>query len=195
MSDLTTLQIRESGEEDCVFVWIGHVPKSVVLPTIHEFVRNTTREILEKRMKKMGDFDECVEWLERNDVAYCTLEHTSAVPQASEKPETIPAETFVPESFGHTLEYAAVLGFDDEANDAGDNDALEQQALDWIKARGVKVYEEGEKLKVSVSIIYENESVGMVVRDLDHLIRILKYQSTEKGMDISGTLTIGKKKK
>ena len=32
--------------------------------------------------------------------------------------------------------------------------------------------------------------VGMRVTDLDHLIRILKFQSEEKGLKISGNLVI-----
>ena len=75
---LTTLQIRESGEEDNVFVWIGHVSKSVVLPTIHEFCRNIYAAGMESLS---SDFDKCVQHLEHNDIAYITLEHTSAVPQ------------------------------------------------------------------------------------------------------------------
>ena len=48
---------------------------------------------------------------------------------------------------------------------------------------------------MKVMIIYKDEAAapfGLKVRDLDHLITILKFQSEEKGLEISGTLTIGK---
>ena len=46
---------------------------------------------------------------------------------------------------------------------------------------------------MKVTIIYKDEAAGgLKVRDLDHLITILKCQSEEKGLEISGTLTIGK---
>ena len=49
----------------------------------------------------------------------------------------------------------------------------------------------GKQMNLTLTLNTDgNIPVGMKVTDLEHLIRILKFQSEEKGLNISGNIVI-----
>tara|TARA_B100002019_G_C20712335_1_gene330884 strand:- start:90 stop:317 length:228 start_codon:yes stop_codon:yes gene_type:complete len=47
---------------------------------------------------------------------------------------------------------------------------------------------------ILINLLLEKEQIGMQVTDLDHLITILKFQTGEKKMDLTGVLHLGDNK-
>ena len=45
-----------------------------------------------------------------------------------------------------------------------------------------------------VNLLLEDEGIGLQATNLEHLVRILTYQVSEKGKDLSGVLHIGEVK-
>jgi peptide deformylase len=44
---------------------------------------------------------------------------------------------------------------------------------------------------IMVTVLLEDEGVGLQATNLEHLVRILTYQVSEKGKDLTGVLHIG----
>jgi peptide deformylase len=47
---------------------------------------------------------------------------------------------------------------------------------------------------IMVNLLLEDEGIGLQATNLEHLVRILTYQVSEKGKDLSGVLHIGEVK-
>lgn len=57
----------------------------------------------------------------------------------------------------------------------------------------VKIIKSSEQMKVTLIIeelLPEAAPIGMIATDLEHLIRILQFQTREKGMKLSGVLNL-----
>ena len=55
--------------------------------------------------------------------------------------------------------------------------------------------EDDEKIDLSVIIEDKGYPIGMVIRNLEHLKRVLQFQTQEKGKFLSGQLVITKDKR
>jgi hypothetical protein len=47
---------------------------------------------------------------------------------------------------------------------------------------------------ISIDLMLQAEGIGMRVTSLEHLVRLLTFQTKEKGRDLTGTLHIGELK-
>ena len=91
-------------------------------------------------------------------------------------------KTFVYESFGQALEFAARLGFDEEAEDDGDPDALEHAALEFIKSKGVEVIEEGEPSGAEQGAKFW-KAMGVIEDGWEWNQKLLRWVRVKKGKE------------
>jgi len=60
-----------------------------------------------------------------------------------------------------------------------------------VSFKTMNTQSKGKQMNLTLTLNTDgNIPVGMKVTDLEHLIRILKFQSEEKGLNISGNIVI-----
>tara|TARA_R110002050_G_scaffold34708_3_gene87489 strand:+ start:716 stop:964 length:249 start_codon:yes stop_codon:yes gene_type:complete len=78
MKELTTLQVRLSGEEDYVYVFAGHLAKDKLSPTVKKYFEECAFSSCEgEQWVQLKTFAEVEDYLCENDIGFITVNHTA----------------------------------------------------------------------------------------------------------------------